>query len=203
MDERKREFLWGCSFPLWPSSALTHWFHSAELTFSLAQGSLTEHGVGSCEIGPLNNWTGVQWVLVSCGPFDSMWFCLVHTKAFCQSLSEWHCWHRPVVCCIFHSCCWSTLFTADLVQEELIGTMPTSKHASIFQFKWAPAKLDNFYLKHSGFPLSYWLIRQFKRSCSAWGFEPKIHVIFDCKKLSWAPQHRRVFVTGGGCGISS
>lgn len=152
MDERKRAFLWGCSFPLWPSSALTHWFHSAELTFSLAQGSLTEHGVGSWEIGPMKNRTGVQWVLVSWGPFDSKWFCLVRTKALCQSLSEWHCWHRPVFWCIFHLCCLWILFTTYLVQEKLKRTMPARKPASIFQFKWAPAKLDNFYLKPSEFP---------------------------------------------------
>lgn len=44
-------------FPLCPASALTQ---GTRLTFSLALRSLMGQGVGSCEGGPVNKWTGAQ-----------------------------------------------------------------------------------------------------------------------------------------------
>lgn len=70
----KKWFVWGYSLPLCPASALTHWFHSTELTFWLAQRSLMGQGVGSCEGGPVNKWTGAQWALMhSQATFGLLW----------------------------------------------------------------------------------------------------------------------------------
>lgn len=59
--------------PLCPASALTHWFHSTELSFWSAQRPLVRQGVGFCEqLG--NKWTGTQRVLMhSQATFGLMW----------------------------------------------------------------------------------------------------------------------------------